>query len=205
MKCSAVGAVLLTAFVLLCHTNRAFALDKEDLEGKNESALTAKADGSYALDDMVVSVSRLKGVTYESDGTLTVTSSNLYTIFKALDSELGAGVNFNVSFASNSTVMNADGQHQLDKLAKALKYMDEGSNFELLVYKGSSLPDSSYRNGLEESRVQEILSKLRRRYKLKHSISVRYIESKKRLKASESKKKASQALAMTIVNLGQSK
>ena len=181
------------------------AAQSKESDTEDSVAEITEVDGVYILEDLVVSrKTDLSGVRYESDDTLTVTSSSLFTIFEALNSGLGAAVNFKVSFAKNSTVMNADGQHELDKMGKALMYMEEGSNFELLVHKGSSQSASSHRKDLEESRVSEIISTLRRRYKLQHDFSVNYKSVRNRPSESEFKDKSSQTLVMTIVNLGQS-
>lgn len=206
------GARLLVVLAFLMHITPVFASEQsvaseqaKESDAEDSLAGTTEVDGVYVLEDLVVSrKTDLSGVRYESDDTLTVTSSSLFTIFQALNSGLGAAVNFKVSFAKNSTVMNADGQHELDKMAKALKYMEEGSNFELLVHKGSSQSPSSHRKDLEESRVSEIISTLRRRYKLDHEFLVSYKNVQNRSSTKELKDKTSQTLIMTIINLGQS-
>jgi len=206
------GSWFLIMLAFLIHSSPAFASEQtaasgqsKELDEEDSVAGMTEVDGVYVLEDLVVSrKTDLSGVRYESDDTLTVTSSSLFTIFEALNSGLGAAVNFKVSFARNSTVMNADGQYELDKMAKALTYMAKGSSFELLVHKGSSQSASSHRKDLEESRVSEILSTLRRRYKLDHDFSVSYENVQNRSSAKELKDKTSQTLTMTIVNLGQS-
>ena len=192
------SAVCLTALALFF--NQSFASE----EAADEPDLAWQGDGTYVLEDMVVvGRTNIKGVEYEPDGTMSIVSTSLFTIFEALDSSSGAAVNFHVSFAKNSTVMNADGQHQLDQMAKALKYMSDDTQFELLVYKGSSQSPESRRRDLEENRVKEIMSKLRLRYQLKNEISVNFQPSNKRLTAKQAKNQNYQTLAMTIINLGE--
>jgi len=201
MKCFPAGAAILTALVLFLCLDQLFAAEGEQAD---QPSLDLQDNGTYVLEDMVVvGRTNIQGVQYESDGTMSIINTSLFTIFEALDSSSGAAVNFDVSFARNSTVMNADGQHQLDQMAKALKYMSDETRFELLVHKGSSQSPGSRRRNLEESRVQEILSKFRLRYQLKNEISVNFQPSNKRPTGKQAKEQNYQTLAMTIINLGE--
>lgn len=205
MKCLPLGAAGFCALVLLIIPySYAFAAEQTAVDGARGPKIIAGDDGVHVLEDLVVErKANLDGVKYESDDTLSVEDSDLYTVFKAINSGLGAAVNFDVFFAYDSVVMNADGQHELEKMGSALSYMQEGSSFELLVHKVASQSSSSRRKELDESRVHEVLSKLRRRYKVNHEISIRYTNSQKRPSAvTKESKRPPQRLSLTLVNLG---
>lgn len=105
-------------------------------------------------------------VNVASDNSITLENYGVGDIMTALSASEGIAINFQISFAPNSSVLTADGDFQVASIAKAITYVGTDIDFELQVYGNNKT--------LSRSRVGQILSLLNGRFGLVNKFNVVY-------------------------------
>ncbi|GAA6139933.1 hypothetical protein NBRC116583_36800 [Arenicella sp. 4NH20-0111] len=140
-------------------------------------------------------------VKVESDGSLTPRSENIIDVLAALDSGVGAAVNFTMSFSHNTYVLTADGKQTLGVIADAIRYLDSEVSIDI------EMPAESAKDKeLTIRRGRELVRILSSNYGLKNQIRFYIASSYDRRSSSGSSKtnKGSDLKRVTLLNLGTS-
>lgn len=142
------------------------------LFAQNVSSLGVPVNAAGVLPDLVIHRKNdLENVIYEADNSISLTQLNIETLQKALDSGDGVVINFGLEFAANTGVMTAEGNHVIDVLIGALKYVRSSTSYEILVHDQASSPSVTAAS-LSNTRAQSLLSRLNNRYGAKHKFGL---------------------------------
>lgn len=168
---------------------------------ESSSKASTSNKGVQVLEDLVVSrKGNLRGVIYEDDGSLSLSTNSDFEAFLALDSGPGAAINFTVSFAHSSSTMTASGNRTLEMIAAAMAFSGRDVAFEIIIHNaGEAHTDGS--SDLVKRRVNQLVSQLKRRHKLDNKITTTLSDHFKVLEVPASRR-APQLLPLTIVNNG---
>jgi hypothetical protein len=165
--------------------------------------MTEDGNGGYVLNELVIRrQAKVENVNLENDGSFSLLSSSPSVVYSALNSGSGAAVNFELSFARHSTVMTADGQQNMDIIARALKLIGSESAFKLEIHRFGN-QDPSGRKKLTQSRANAIVSKFRNAYRITSEITVDYEAKSIVASSKEAESKTVDRLGVTVVNLGE--
>lgn len=145
-------------------------------------------DTELVLDDMIV---------YGAANSDTIDEpTKLYSIWRSLETGEGVGVNFDFSFAKNSSVLTAEGNQLLGLVAKAIGYIGDEILFEIQTHNDT-------REKLSRDRVDAIVAELNSRYSLKNNFVVSdYSGAAFFSRRTQSSKNRSDIWRVTIVNKG---
>lgn len=141
----------------------------------------------------------LSTVTVEIDGSYTPRSENIIDVLTALDSGVGAAVNFNMAFSHNTYVLTADGRQTLEVIARAIRYLDSSVSIDIEI----PAKDENDRS-LTTRRGKELVRILGSNYGLKNQIRF-YISTEDALASSMPNKefrKGTDIKRVTVLNLG---
>lgn len=117
-------------------------------------------NAEMVLDDLVIYASPKS-----DDISKSISNSMVTRIWKSLGAGEGVGVNFDFSFAPNSAVLTADGNHLLELVVRAIKILDSQTQFEIQTHNNRA-------EALSKARADSIVTILKNNYKVLNSISV---------------------------------
>ena len=159
-------------------------------------------NGGFVLDELVVRrQANIENVNLEQDGSFSLLSSSPAVVYSALNSGTGAAVNFEISFARHSIVMTADGQKNMEDIARALTLIGSQTAFKLVIHRFGN-QDPSGRKKLTQSRANVIANRLRNNYRINSDLSIGYESKPKLIKSDVGSPVAMDLLGLTVVNLG---
>lgn len=175
--------------------------DAEAVE--SDVKMTGDGKGGFVLDEFVVRrQANIENVNLEQDGSFTLLSTSPSVVYSALNSGNGAAVNFEIGFARHSTVMTADGQQNMDDIARALTLIGAETAFKLVIHRFGN-QDPSGRKKLTQSRANAIANKLRNTYRINSDLSIGYESGGSKIKPAANSSGRAESLVLTVVNLGE--
>lgn len=138
-------------------------------------------------------------VQVESDGSYSPKTERTIDVLSALNSSVGAAVNFEIQFAKNSSVLTADGRQTLGLIADAISYLDSAVRIDLEIPKHPS-KDRSF----TQARGSELVRLLRSRYGVKNPVKlfITPLTSKAGFYSVKTHGKETEIKRVTILNMG---
>lgn len=191
-------SILMAAMILLA-PDCLFA--REAIEEPSQ-AMTQDGRGGFILEELVVRrQANVKNVKLEQDGSFTLLTTSPSDIYSALNSGVGAAVNFELNFARHSTVLTADGQQAMETIARAVALIGPQTSFKLLVHRYGN-QDPIGRKKLTQSRARAMVNSLNNNHRINSEL---LIDFEPRAALSNARKTTStgvDSLSVTVVNLG---
>ncbi len=138
-------------------------------------------------------------IVVEADGSFSPKTTSVIDAIGALESGVGAAVNFELVFAKNSNVLTAEGEQTLSVIANSMRYLD--SNVRVDVEMPSH---AEHGESFTERRGAELLRLLRSRYGVKNPIKFFVVPSGtgKNFHSIQNNPKGTELDRMTILNMG---